>query len=251
MSEKGQWQIILAEQNMNLGWVDNLFFGKDACHSFLALRNPEGAIVSELHGTTFLPSAARISTGGQSWPSYLRAGAEALNLSSIFERAVKAIGADHNFPQLKVVTTPGPWRMDRAEESRVVLSGDKEQILTEWIDACRIGEELNKLDLFYVPVCPRSSGQNCNSVTALLLHAMDVDVPKLSFNLAAVGYNNKLHEKLEPLRAFDTAGDYDPADLDGLLAQHTRSADNIFFTNGPGAAMLSRAVKSHVATAEM
>ena len=51
----GNWQIVLAEQNMNLGRWDQLIFGQDTCHSYLVLKDPEGEVVSEMHGTTWHP----------------------------------------------------------------------------------------------------------------------------------------------------------------------------------------------------
>tara|TARA_R110002124_G_scaffold64985_2_gene177280 strand:+ start:91420 stop:91851 length:432 start_codon:yes stop_codon:yes gene_type:complete len=44
MTEK--WRIVLAEQNMDLGSVDRAVFGKDACHSFLALVNHQNDVIS-------------------------------------------------------------------------------------------------------------------------------------------------------------------------------------------------------------
>jgi hypothetical protein len=233
MDNENGWRIIVAEQNMDLGRVDNLFFGIDTCHSFVALQAPDEQIVSEIHGTTFLPSKSRLRSGGQSLQSYFRAWAQMVNLPSAFERAVKGTGMDKYFPRLKVVVTPGAWRMDVAESTQVVMEGPKNSILTEWIDACRIGDIVNAQDFFYVPVCPRTSGQNCNSVTSLMLHAMDIEMPKSAFRLKAVGYNNKLHQKVDALRAFNTREQYDPRSLEGMLQQYTRNPDGFYFRYDP------------------
>lgn len=229
MSE-GSWRIVLAEQTMKLGQVDNILFGRDTCHSFLALQNPEGEIVSEIHGSTYHPESNRVSYKGQSPQTYMKAFASSLGAADAFTRATKAIKLDDKWPRLKAVVTDGEWRFDQVPEdqTQVILEGSKEKVMGEWLDACKIGKEFNELDLYYIPICARTHGRNCNSVTGMMMHAMNVDFPEDKFHLEARGFANKLVAKYTSLRSFDTHGVYDPDELDAQLRAAIDAEDNYF-----------------------
>ena len=230
----GNWQIVLAEQNMNLGRWDNLIFGKDTCHSYLVLKNPEGGVVSEMHGTTWHPKKNRLNHGGGSLQAAAKSIFSSLNLSKPFEAVARRLNDAPSFPRLKCVVTKGPWAIDKAQHEQVVMEGDKQSVLTEWLDACKVGDIINDLDLFYTPLCKRTFGQNCNAVTHTFLHAMGIDLPRESFNLAAVGYNNKLYEHMPELAKFDTEGNYDPEEMDELLGFYTENPDGLFMKSMGG-----------------
>jgi len=224
----GNWQIVLAEQNMNLGKWDNLIFGKDTCHSYLALKNPEGEVISEMHGTTWHPRKNRLNHGGGSAQAAVKSIFSCLNLSKPFEAVARRFDNATAFPRLKSVVTKGPWAIDRAEYQHVVMEGNEHEVLTEWIDACRIGDIINEMDLFYIPLCTRTIGQNCNAVTHTFLHAMDIEIPTNEFNMAAVGYNNKLYKTMPQLAEFDTEGEYTSQELVDLFEHYTENPDGLF-----------------------
>lgn len=224
----GNWQIVLAEQNMNLGRWDQLIFGQDTCHSYLVLKDPEGEVVSEMHGTTWHPKKNRLNHGGGSLQAAAKSIFSSLNLSKPFEAVARRFDNATTFPRLKSVVTKGPWAIDNAQHQQVVMEGDKHDILTEWIDACRIGDIINDMDLFYIPLCTRTIGQNCNAVTHTFLHAMDIDITRDQFNMAAVGYNNKLYKNMPELAEFDTKGDYTPEELSDLFEYYTENPDGLF-----------------------
>jgi hypothetical protein len=223
-----QWRIKIAEQDMNLGNIDNMVFGNDTCHSFMVLENPDGEVVSEIHGTTYHPARDRVAYGGQSAASYTSVIASSLGVSGLFKSVVQAMGVDDQFPRLKAVVTNKEWRAGDADYSRVVLEGDRNDIIREWIDACRISELVNELDLFYTPICAIRGGQNCNTVTSILCHAMDVDVRVNEFNMAAVGVNNEMHERVALLKEFDTRQTYTDQELANLLDYYCSQEQGIY-----------------------
>lgn len=225
-----EWSIVLAEQTMDLGIWDRLVYGQDTCHSFLALVNPEGEVVSEIHGTTFHPDTGKLSYKGQSFQTFAKAIACSAGVSEPFMSAVEKADMDHHWPRLKVAVTNGMWRLDKVEpdHQQVVLSGSKEEVVAEWLDACELGLRFNKLDEYYMPFSARIGGRNCNSVTALMLHAMDVDTTHLEFSHASVGFNNKLVERHEELAAFNTRQTYDPDELDSKLFRMIKGPWMIF-----------------------
>ncbi len=214
----GKWRIVLAEQNMDLGSIDRMVFGKDTCHSFLALVNPDNEVVSELHGTTYHPHTNRLMHNGQSVQSYMGVIASSVNLLADFENACRYLEVDKHFSRLKAVNANGPWRSNMAETMRTVMVGDKHDVMTEWLDGCAIGRKINELDIFYTPISIMDGGrQNCNAVTRSMLHAMDIDVSRDDFDLMPHGYNNKLWQK-SLVGEFNTKGAYSTEVIDSYLA---------------------------------
>lgn len=225
-----EWQIILAEKNMNLGIWDRAVYGRDTCHSFVALINPHGQVVSEIHGTTYHPKSNKMGYKGQAPHTFLKSIASSVGLSEAFRNAVVSRGIDQNWPRLKAFITDGPWRMNDidAEHKHTVLSGTREDVLTEWLDACEIAEEFNKLDEYYMPVCARTGGRNCNSIAALMLHAMDVDFPEEHFIHAAPGFRNFLADQHDTLKSFDTRKVRHPNSLYPDLLRMTKGPTMLF-----------------------
>lgn len=211
---------------MELGDVDNIIFGKDSCHSFLVLQNPDGDIVSEIHGTTFSPKADRVSYGGGSAQSFLRSGLQMIGIGDVFERIIKATPLSAHFARLKVVVSPGQWRFDKSVRDRTVMRGTADFILPKWADACRMGEEVNKKDLLYVPICLRTTGKNCNSITSLMLDVIGARVAKHDFHLAAHGYNNPLPNLRGQLNSFERT--LWSGDAKNMMDTHVHTPDGLY-----------------------
>ncbi|MEC7701460.1 MAG: hypothetical protein VX740_05090 [Pseudomonadota bacterium] len=211
------WRIALAEQNMDLGAVDRMVFGKDTCHSFLALINPQNEIVAELHGTTYYPETSQLMRNGQSAQSYMGVIASSVNLLADFEAVCRDWKIDSYFPRLKVVNSNGSWRTNLAETMQTVMTGTKHEVMTEWLDACALGRKINDLDTFYTPISYHNDGrQNCNAVTRAMLHAMDAHVEQDVFHMVPHGYENNIWTRQE-VGEFDTRGQYSEADMDAYL----------------------------------
>lgn len=211
---KDTWRIALAEENMDVGQIDNMVFGNDTCHSFLVLINPDNEIVSELHG---YPYKKTTRTEGQCPNSYLSSLASSVNMMSAFESVCRALDVDDAFPRLKVINTNGKWRTDLSEVMQVVFSGDKQTVMSEWLDACSLGGKINNMDLFYTPVSyVTENRKNCNTATRAFIHAMDITVDQTEFYLEPHGYENEIN-KIKDLAEFNTRAQYSEADVQRYL----------------------------------
>ena len=232
-----QWKIVLAEQPLNFGPVDNVLFQKDTCHSFLALQDPEGNVVSEIHGLAHnLQSNTLEYTGGLT--TVFNSTANSFGLSDVFRRATEFVNLDHKFERLRTVVTDGEWRFDNVPEgnAQTVFEGSQEEVMGKWLNGTAVGQEFNKLDVFYTPFSARDGGVNSNSVAGLMLDTMDIDVAEEDFKLRPLGYENKLSAQYPDLQnVTSTHMGYTTAELDAEFKQLVYGEDSMFHLvdNGP------------------
>lgn len=225
-----QWKIVLAEQPLNFGPIDNVLFQKDTCHSFLALQDPEGNIVSEIHGLAHNQQQNTLEyTGGLS--TIFNATASSFGLSDVFKRATEFVNQDHKFERLRTVVTDGEWRFDDVPEgnAQTVFEGSHEEVMSKWVNGTAVGHEFNKLDVFYTPFSARDGGVNSNSVAGLMLDTMGIDVPEGDFKLRPLGYENKLSAQYPDLQnVTSTHMGYTSAELDAELKQNIYNEHSMF-----------------------
>lgn len=234
--EQESWRIILAEKPLKLGKVDNFFLGNDACHSFLVLENAEGEIASEIHGMAYHPKKERIAYTTLSPGVIAGSIAYSLNLSKAFNHFF-----GDNAPKLKAVISQGEWKGGGIEDSnkRILREGPKEEILKHWVAGSKAALEINRADMDYIPISVRACGQNCNSVTSWVSHAMGLDKRDIAFNMAAVGYSNRGHFIQPSLFRRPIIGATDFHEMLKIFDGVVRDPENYFWRTNDGIRMTS------------
>lgn len=237
-NSEGSWKIVLAEQPLGMSWVDDFLYGKDSCHSFLALIDPNGEIVSEFHGM-----AHNLDTGilrnTDSIPSNaFNAITHSLHIPDQIRRNIPGIGKLDN-TRIKFVPTNGEWRLELLPEghTQTILEGSKQEVMSLWLRAAEAGHAFNKLDKSYVLGSANNGGQNSNSVTRLLLTAMGLNIPEEQFLLAPVGYANDFAASYPHLLdAMDNARtDGSSEELDAALMEMIYRKGSMYYaTHDPG-----------------
>jgi hypothetical protein len=238
-NSEDSWKIVLAEQPLGMSWVDDFLYGKDSCHSFLALIGPNGEVASEFHGM-----AHNLDTGvlrnTDSIPSNaFNAITHSLHIPDQVRRNIPGLGQLDN-TRIKFVPTKGEWRLELLPEgdyTQVIFEGTKEEVMNKWLRAGEAGHAFNKLDKSYVLGSANNGGQNSNSVTRLLLTAMGLNIPEEHFLLAPVGYANDfaaqyphLLDEMNKARIGGSSNDLDAA----LMEMIYRKGSMYYATNDPG-----------------
>lgn len=169
-AEQGQWQIAVCEKPLeSVGIFDNLIFGKDASHSFLALIDPNGDIVEEMHGFSVNTSSNEPATASMGLRQLFNA---------LSAKKDEAIRTDHPNKLRVTVAAPHevPGTLNQNATVQAVLSGDHDDIHARWHKALARGHAINDAHVDYIAIGlkPGHPGQNCHSVTSDALDAMGV-----------------------------------------------------------------------------
>ncbi len=174
MAKNGEWQIVVGERPLGaLGRWDEFFLGgREFSHSFIALVDPNGNVVEELHGQSYDIENSK--------PSDM-----SLDLASIVNVAFSRPGAlvsTGTKNKLKVQLRDGVSDPEKTEYTPMV-SGDKADIMTRWRAAMENAAHINELDIDYIAIGvdpEKRAGQNCHSATCNMLMAAGVKARELN-----------------------------------------------------------------------
>lgn len=209
----GQWRIAMCEKPLSsIGILDNLIYGKDASHSFLALVDPNGDVVEEMHGFSVNTRNNEPATASMGLRQFFNA---------LAAKKGEPIRTDHP-NKLRVTVAPPnevPGTLNENAEMRVIANGDDADIHRRWNKALARGKQINDMHVDYIPIGmkPGHHGQNCHSVTSDALNAMNIKasltptfarpgfkrmiVNEISQDVKALGrMTHELHESLSGLR---------------------------------------------------
>lgn len=209
----GKWRIAMCEKPLSsVGVLDNLLYGKDASHSFLALVDPNGDVVEEMHGFSVNTRSNEPATASMGLRQFFNA---------LAAKKGEPIRTDHP-NKLRVTVAPPnevPGTLNENAQMQVITSGDDDEIHRRWNSALQRGQQINDMHVDYIPIGmkPGHHGQNCHSVTSDALDAMGVEarltptfarpgfkrmiVNEISQDVKALGrMTHELHSSLRKLR---------------------------------------------------
>ena len=227
------WSIKAYTTDLDLkGWdlVDQYLFGnKEASHSFLGLFNAEGELVSRIDGKCYDAEKQKIAPCNADLTTCFNIAAHSLGLSAIFDSVARFFGFKKKLPQLKAVITDGQtWPLEEEAQEIASFEGDQQTVMAHWLQCCKRTEDINgRGNLAYVPLDTSMEGQNCNSVLALMLKTIGINLNKEKAIHALPGFGYDMSPSLDNNKSYSYrfAITEQQKILDGF---HGRSAGQFF-----------------------
>lgn len=159
------WSIVVREREVNVGPLDNMYYGQNASHTYLALVNGHGKTIAEMHGLSCHPDTGEQISPGMGLLNLADIVADTASLSNLFEHVVDAAGLSAN--RLRIIVEDRASKAPHDSET-LIASGDEPSIMRRWVHASRAAIAINDADLIYKPFSFFNRAVNCNSVTNTL-----------------------------------------------------------------------------------
>lgn len=196
-----------------------------ASHTFLVLKDGQGKVVQQIHGSSLDTTRGQLSGVMTDEMDRETVQTRSRAVFTLFNKAVRS----ENSPLVKLVALVDDGKSAMLDflstpnsNPQVLFEGSRDDVLQKWRKALVAANDINKADLPFTAYSFLQPGQSCNSLTATLMHVMDLDADFASPHVRT-GFGRVMKDVLKsgdnPIKTLDDLKEQVMQGLDAYMVE--------------------------------